>query len=112
MGKYPNSGTLFKNDRKREGKKDPDYTGSAEIDNVEYWMDCWVKKPEGKKPFFSLSFRPKQPRGEQQERPAARQYDLNKPRRHSPPPPLNQPAEQSEQKPDADGNYPWGTENQ
>ena len=57
MGEYPNSGALFKNDRK-EKPNHPDYRGDAEVDNVQYWLSAWVK--EGKKgKFFSLSFQPK-----------------------------------------------------
>ena len=57
MSKYPNSGTLGKN-QKRETDKHPEYNGKAEIDGVEYWISAWVKEgPSGK--FFSLSFKRK-----------------------------------------------------
>ena len=57
MGQYPNSGSLFKNDKKKTDKH-PDYTGSGEVDGVEYWFSAWIK--EGKKgKFMSLSFQPK-----------------------------------------------------
>ena len=60
MSKYPNSGTLSKNERKRPDKNDPDYEGSAEVDGVGYWLASWVKTgPNGK--FLSISFKPKQP---------------------------------------------------
>jgi len=62
-----NSGSIFRNDRKREGKQDADFAGSASIAGVEYWVDMWTKPPkDGKKGFFSLSFRAKAPRGQQQ----------------------------------------------
>lgn len=54
----PNSGSLFKNDRK-ESENHPDYTGSALIGGVEYWVSAWVKKPQGKKPYMSFSYKPK-----------------------------------------------------
>jgi len=61
-----NSGSVFRNDRKREGKKDADFAGSAMIDGKEYWVDMWTKPPQGdKKGFFSVSFRPKEARGSQ-----------------------------------------------
>jgi hypothetical protein len=61
MSKYPNSGTLNKNERKRDGKNDPDYEGQAEVNGVGYWLACWVKAgPNGK--FFSISFKPKEAR--------------------------------------------------
>lgn len=58
-----NSGLLARNERK-EKDTHPDYTGSINVDGVDYWLSAWVKegragsKLEGKK-FFSLSVRPK-----------------------------------------------------
>ena len=55
-GDYPNSGALFRNDR-RETDKQPEYTGRAEVDGVDYWISAWVN--EGKKgKFFSIKFKP------------------------------------------------------
>lgn len=57
-----NSGTLFRND-KREKDSHPNATGSALIDGVEYWISAWTKEgAKGK--FQSLSFKPKEPRHE------------------------------------------------
>ena len=59
-----NSGMLAKNERQREGKKDPTHTGFINVDGKEYWLKAWVKqgkegsKMEGKS-FFSLSIDPK-----------------------------------------------------
>jgi hypothetical protein len=55
MSKYPNSGTLARNDR-REKDTHPEFTGKAEVDGVMYWISAWVKDGNGGK-FFSLSFR-------------------------------------------------------
>lgn len=64
---YDNSGSVFRNTRKREGKKDADFAGSATVGGVEYWVDMWTKPPVGeKKGFFSISFRKKEPHGQQQ----------------------------------------------
>ena len=59
-----NTGTLFKNSRRRNNK-DPEYTGTyTDGDGNEFWVSAWVKEKgensqnPGEK-FFSLSFRPK-----------------------------------------------------
>ncbi len=62
----PGQGSIFKNDKK-ETDKHPDYKGSLMTpDGVECWVSVWVKRPEGKQPFFSLSIQAK----EQQSAPA------------------------------------------
>lgn len=42
---YDNTNTLvfYTNDRKRDGKKDPDYTGTLNVDGVEYFLNIWEK---------------------------------------------------------------------
>lgn len=59
MAEYDNelTGVLFKNEKQRTDK-DPGYTGSAEIEGVEYWLSAWVN--DGKKgKYFKLKFKPK-----------------------------------------------------
>lgn len=70
MSEYPNSGALFKNDRKEKATH-PDYTGSAEVDGVAYWISAWVKTGKSRKKFFSLSFRPKDEARQDRGEPAA-----------------------------------------
>lgn len=58
-----NTGTLGKN-RNRKTDKHPEYTGSININGVEYWLSAWVKTagdraPEPGSKFFSLSVKPK-----------------------------------------------------
>ena len=70
MSEYPNSGALFKNDRK-EKETHADYNGDANItcphcqEEFAVWLNSWIK--EGKKgKFMSVSFKPKDaPRNEQ-----------------------------------------------
>ena len=69
MSKYPNSGTLGKNENKRPDKQDPDYNGQAEVDGVSYWLSAWVKTgPSGSK-FLSVSFKPKEQQAPRREPP-------------------------------------------
>jgi hypothetical protein len=58
-----NSGIITRNERKVKDTH-PEYSGSCEIDGVEYWISAWINtgKPGGKlegKKFFSLKFNPK-----------------------------------------------------
>lgn len=56
----PGQGSIFKNDKKTEDKH-PDYRGSLTTPaGEECWVSVWVKRPEGKAPFFSLSIQPKE----------------------------------------------------
>jgi hypothetical protein len=55
------SGVLFKNNRRREGKQDPNLQGSCTIDGRRYWISAWTNTVErgdrrGEK-YISLSFR-------------------------------------------------------
>lgn len=53
----PNSGVLFKNDKK-ETEKHPDYKGWGEVNGVSVWIAAWIKTgAKGK--FMSLSIKPK-----------------------------------------------------
>ena len=56
------SGVLFKNDRRRDGKRDPSFQGSCTIDGRRYWISAWTNTVErgdrcGEK-YISLKFRP------------------------------------------------------
>ena len=52
------SGSIFVNDRK-ERDNQPDRTGSAMIDGVEYWVNGWMKKDKNGRPWMSLAFKRK-----------------------------------------------------
>ena len=59
-----NSGLLARNERKQSDTH-PDFTGTINVDGVDYWLSAWVKegregsKMAGKK-FFSLSVKAKE----------------------------------------------------
>jgi hypothetical protein len=52
-----NSGSVFKNERKRDGHQDPDYTGSALIENVEHYVDGWINTGQTGNKYLALKFR-------------------------------------------------------
>ncbi len=53
-----NRGVLFENDRKREGKQDPDRSGSINVEGVDYFLDGWFHEKDGRK-YLSLSVKRK-----------------------------------------------------
>ena len=62
MGKYPNSGILSRND-KRKTDKHPEFSGTAEVDGVEYWLAGWVNQTQDGRKYFKLSFTKKEDAG-------------------------------------------------
>lgn len=55
----PNTGSLFKNDKK-ETDSHPDYKGSGLIDGVgEVWLDAWINTSANGTKYMSLKFKPK-----------------------------------------------------
>lgn len=54
-----NRGVLFKNNRKEEGDKKPEYTGSLNVDGVEHFLDAWIKTSQNGAKFMSVSIKRK-----------------------------------------------------
>ena len=53
-------GTLWRNKAMRGDKRDPNYTGTAEVDGVIYYMDAWENTPKaGGDTFLSVRFKEK-----------------------------------------------------
>jgi hypothetical protein len=64
---------LFKNNNKRNDR-DAEYTGTVNIDGIEYWLNGWVK--EGQKGrFFSGTVKAKEQRRQEPTRAAPRRED-------------------------------------
>ena len=62
-----NRGSIWKNEKKRPDKQDADFTGSLNVNGVEYWVNAWKRK-EGASdnaPALSFSVRPKDGQGQQ-----------------------------------------------
>ena len=67
MPEYDNTnrGAIWPNRDMREGKSDPEFTGSLNVEGVDYWVSAWKRKPGAKDNAPSLSFSIK-PKGEKQ----------------------------------------------
>lgn len=63
-----NRGAVWRNE-KRDKDSHPDFTGSLNVDGVEYWVSAWKRKlgAAAKAPALSFSIKPR----EDQQRPAA-----------------------------------------
>ena len=58
--KKPNTGSLFKNERK-ESDSHPDYKGTALIDGLgECWLDAWINTANNGSKYMSLKIKPKE----------------------------------------------------
>lgn len=56
-----NRGQIWRNEKKRPDKQDPDFTGSLNVDGKDYWVSAWKRK-EGaaeRAPALSFTVKPK-----------------------------------------------------
>lgn len=51
-------GALFRA-KERKTDKHPEYTGSCQIEGVEYWLSAWVNVSKADEKYFSIKFKPK-----------------------------------------------------
>jgi uncharacterized protein (DUF736 family) len=54
-----NRGALFKNERKEKDTQ-PDYTGSLNVDGVDFFLDAWLKTADSGRKFMSVSVKRKE----------------------------------------------------
>ena len=60
----PNSGALFKDDKKSK-PSDRDYSGSIKTEDTEYWLSGWIKETKNGQKYLSLALKPKIERPDQ-----------------------------------------------
>jgi hypothetical protein len=69
-----NRGSIWKN-KKKERDTHPDFTGSINVEGVEYWVNAWRRKEDANPsaPAMTFTVRPKETKADHQnERPAVR----------------------------------------
>lgn len=91
-----NRGAMFKNQRKEEGDRKPEYTGNVNVEGVDYFLDAWIKTSAAGQKFMSVSVKRKDMQGGQSTPPPAPQgYGQPAPTGYYAAPP--QPAQQQTQ---------------
>lgn len=62
MSQYDNTnrGVLFKNEGDKKRERGPDYSGSLNVDGVEFFLDAWIKEAQSGRKFMSLSVKLKE----------------------------------------------------
>jgi len=73
-----NRGSIWKNDKK-EKDTHPDFTGSLNVDGVEYWVSAWKRKEgaHAKAPALSFSIKVKEEKGVDAPKKAAKQTNYD-----------------------------------
>ncbi len=57
MEQKNNSGAIFKNNRKKDGKiNQPDYTGNGTVEGKRYLLSAWVNKSKDGKNYLRIYF--------------------------------------------------------
>jgi hypothetical protein len=69
-----NRGSIWKN-KKKEKDTHPDFTGSLNVNGVEFWVNAWKRKDDAKPDAPSLSFTIRPKDGQPQQESAPRRPD-------------------------------------
>jgi hypothetical protein len=66
-----NRGSIWKNDKK-ETDNHPDFTGTLNVDGIEFWVSAWKRKEgaDPKAPALSFTVRMKEDKPQQQKQPS------------------------------------------
>lgn len=71
-----NRGSIWKNDKMRPGKQDPEFTGTLNVEGVEYWVSAWKRKEGASVNAPALSFTVKPKEASQRTMPKANMRDV------------------------------------
>jgi hypothetical protein len=74
----PDSGALFRNDKKEKGDKRPDYKGTLDVQGTEYWLSAWIKTSKAGEKYMSVAVRQKDSEAREARRSKARDDDLDR----------------------------------
>lgn len=69
-----NRGMAMINEKKTE-EKHPDWSGSLNVEGVDYWLSIWKKTSKAGKPYMSFSIRKKQEQVRQSSQPTRKAKD-------------------------------------
>ena len=69
-----NRGMAMINEKKTE-EKHPDWSGSLNVEGVDYWLSIWKKTSKAGKPYMSFSVRKKQEQVRQSSQPTRKAKD-------------------------------------
>ena len=73
-----NRGAVWKNQKMREGKRDPHFTGNINVDGVDYFISVWKSDRDGQnQPVLTMSVRKDDRDSQPTYQPQAKPVDVN-----------------------------------